>query len=181
MRPGMTVQLRYVLSEPIYLVNGTIITEHGPMCTELCRFHVSRFHFYPHVCGACLRSTRSVPMSMHAPLDPLKRFISSAAFVRVPDDPTQRLRNFICIRMFGGMHAERAEHACEHASRPLPSKKIYLVNGFRMGGRRHWHRGPRPTFSFWVCLHDEVSFRLRGPAANDALNMLLDVGITGSH
>ena len=80
-----------------------------------------------------MRSVRDMPMSMHAPLDPLKRFISSTAFVWVPDDPTQRLRNFICILMFGGMHAERAEHAYEHACPPRPSKKIDLVNGFRVG------------------------------------------------
>ena len=42
-------------------------------------------------------------------------------------------RNFISILMFVGMHAERAEHAYEHACPPRPSKKIDLVNGFRVG------------------------------------------------
>ena len=114
----MTVQLRYVVSEPIDLVNDTSIIEYRPMCVELCRVHVSRFHVYPHICVTCMRSVRDMPMSMHAPLDPLKRFIASTAFVWVPDDPRQRLRNFICILMFVGMHAERAEHAYEHVCPP---------------------------------------------------------------
>ena len=67
MRPEVTAQLRYELSEPIYLASCTSIIEHGPMCIEICRFQVSQFHLYPHGWGACLRSTRGVPMSMHAP------------------------------------------------------------------------------------------------------------------
>ena len=56
-------------------------------------------------------------------LGPLKRLISLKAFVWVPDDQTQRLRNFISSLMFGGMHAE-------HPHRP--STKIDLVEGFRV-------------------------------------------------
>jgi hypothetical protein len=78
----MTVQLRYVLSEPIDLVNGTSIIEHGPMCIELCRF---------------------------------------------------RCRKFNCILMCGGMPAEHAERAYEHACPPRPSKKIDPVEGVRAG------------------------------------------------
>jgi hypothetical protein len=57
-------------------------------------------------------------------LGPLKRLISSKAFVWVSDDPTQRLRNFIYSLMFGGMPAG-------HPHRP--STKIDLVEGFRVG------------------------------------------------
>ena len=67
MRPEVTAQLRYELSEPIDLANCTSIIEHGPMCIWLCRF---------------------------------------------------RFRKFSCILMCGGMPAEHAERAYEHACPP---------------------------------------------------------------